>query len=122
MILKMNQVVNSVGGLRELSGLKLPGSASLAVVRAAKQVDAALADFNLARKKLIEDFGLVADAHGNYPFPDEATAKEFEVEMNSILDSEVELSVTAIPFSKLNDAALTPNSVVSVGWLFDLDA
>lgn len=122
MKVKMRQVVNSTHGLRELGGLKLPGSASLSIVRASKQIDAVLADFSAARKKLIEDFGLVADDKGNYPFPDADAANAFMVEMDSILDAEVDINVATIPFSKIANAELSPGGITSVEWLLDLDA
>lgn len=121
MNVKMQQIFNAIDGMRQLSAAKLPGSVSLAVIRLSKQMDAAIADCNAARKKLVEDMGLSVDDKGTIKFDTKEQADMFIDQFNGIMNEETELTGAKIPFSKIESVDISPNGLSSIEFVLDLD-
>lgn len=118
----IQQLLNSVQGIRDLHSAKLPGKVALSVIRISKKVDAALADFNDTRKKMIEDTGATPDDAGNYQFETPEAAQALAMEIAGVAMAEVDIDHNPIPFSKLSSVDMTPSTLGAIEWMIDTEA
>ncbi len=114
---KLGKLVESVEQLGKLSSLKINSRTSYNLSKAIKLIDAELVHYNDLRITLIKDLGTSVEGTDQFTFEDEQAA-EFNTQMSTLLDTEVELQINQFKVDELGNAELEPNTFLILDWLF----
>lgn len=116
----MNDLLNSTETLQKLSQKDFKAKLAWTIARLLKSAEVEIQSFNDTRMNLIRKYGekdengeLITDEKGNCKIiPDQVG--EFTNELNSILNSEVEINANKIDFDLLDNIEFTPGDMANL--------
>lgn len=118
--IKLSKLIDSINVLKELAGKPVRGRTAYQLGKIIKQVDEEFALFNDARLKLIQQYAAKdengqykMDANNQHTFEGENLTK-FMKEINSLLDTDVELAASTVKLEDLEELAFTPAQMVQL--------
>lgn len=115
MIAKVSDIVNAADGLKEVVNLDFTAVTAMKIARIARVIDEENKEFETQRGKLFEKYGSPKE-DGNVVVNAENVEKFME-EMNSLLDSELDISVTQLHIDDFGDVEISPAVMVKIMFL-----
>lgn len=115
--MKLGDLVVAQEALGRLLALELPAAVSFQIARAAKPVQAELRNYEQERVKLVRRLGKDAGQGQIMVLPEKAV--EFNEEMNTLLDVDVEPKIRTIDPDILGEIAIRPGDLMALWFLFE---
>lgn len=117
---KIVDIVNSTEILQKLAKQNFKAKLALSIARLLKQAEPELQTFNTTRIDLIKKYAtkdengeIITDEKGNCNLEPEAT-REFNEELNDLLNTEIELNANKINLNLLEDLDFTPQEIATL--------
>lgn len=115
--MKLRDLVIAQESLGRLLALELPAAASYKIARAARPITAELRSYEQERVRLVQRLGEAAEGGQIMVLPKNAV--EFNKEMNTLLDVDVELDIRKIDIGILGEVGVKPADLIVLWFLFD---
>lgn len=113
---KLHSIVNAREAMRKLAGQELPVQESYRVAKLIKAMNAEIAIYDEARIKLCEKYGELAENKREYTI---LKGAEFNRELSSLLDMEVELDLKKVTLPL--GLCITPSDVISLSDFVEIE-
>ena len=117
---KLIDLINSTETLQKLAQKDFKAKLAWSIARLLKAAEVEIQSFNEARTNLIKKYGeknekgeLITDEKGNCKIL-ETGVKEFNTELNELVESEVEIQANKIKIEMLEDLDFTPSDMAAV--------
>ena len=121
----INELLNVVPVLQELSNRTFKGSTTFKIARLVRELDKEMILFEQARQKIAETYGKRKD-DGSLEVLEDGTIKiqenkiqECNDELVNLLNNEIEINAAKIPVSAFDDIELTPAQAVVIDSLIE---
>ena len=121
----INELLNVVPVLQELSNKTFKGSTTFKIARLVRELDKEMILFEQARQKIAETYGKRKD-DGSLEVLEDGTIKlqedkiqECNDELVNLLNNEIEINAAKIPVSAFDDIELTPAQAVVIDSLIE---
>ena len=121
----INELLNVVPVLQELSNRTFKGSTTFKIARLVRELDKEMILFEQARQKIAETYGKRKD-DGSLEILEDGTIKiqedkiqECNDELVNLLNNEIEINAAKIPVSAFDDIELTPAQAVVIDSLIE---
>ena len=118
--LTLEQLINSIDALKQLSIEPLRASVAFTVARIIKAADTEVINFNDTRSTLINKYGkrnddgsLVTDSNGNFQINREDVIT-FNTELTDLLSTSVTLNANKIKMDDIDNIAFTPAEMLTL--------
>ena len=118
MKLTLNDLVAAQPALQRLARREAPAKIAFCLARNVRQTMPVLADYDVARKALLDRLGTPSEDKTQYTFKPEEQA-EFNSEMQALLNTEIDIEITQIAEDDLPD--LTAGDAMALWWLVEDD-
>lgn len=120
--MKLKTLVDSIESLNVLTNTKIPATVSYKISLFIKKSQDELDLYNSKRKELLEEYGtevLSEDGKktGNYKFETEDSAKNFNEEINKLLDQDITIESPEVKISELSKIDIEPKYLLALDWL-----
>ena len=117
MKVKLDQMLNSVEALAELTSTKLPSKPAYRVARITNKIEAELKLFNEQRSKIVLELGTPSEENEDqFTFTPENSIK-FNEQISDLLNEEVEIDVPTISINELGSAEIKPATMMILDWM-----
>ena len=114
---KISELLNSVETLQKLSQKDFKAKLAWQIARLLRSAESEIQSFNETRMNLIRKYGekdengeLVTDERGNCKIT-EGEVNDFNIELNDLLNSTVEINANKIDIDQLEDLDFTPSEI-----------
>lgn len=121
----MNELLNVVPVLRELSTKSFKGATTFKIARLMRELDKETTLFDEARQKLAEKYGVHGE-DGSLEVLDDGTIKlqedkiqECNEEMLTLLTTEIEINADKIAVEAFNDIEISPTQAIAIDGLIE---
>ena len=117
----ISKLLNSDKALSGLLEQKLPLGISIQIVKVVSELEPVYKQANEARLEILKRHGVevLKDGAptGEYKIKPEAL-EQFQADMNSAFDSEIELAVPSIDPARMPEASISPRETIVLDWLW----
>ena len=124
---KLSDLVNSTETLQKLAQKDFKAKLAWSIARLLKAAEVEIQNFNDARVELIKKYGekdengeLISDEKGNCKIV-ENFVKEFNEELNELINSEVEINANKINIELLENIDFTPSEMAILEPFIEMD-
>lgn len=121
----MNELLNVIPVLRELSNKPFKGATTFKIARLMRELDKETTLFDESRRKLAEKYGIRKE-DGSFDVMEDGTIKlqedkiqECNEEMMNLLTTEIEINADKIPVEAFNDIEISPSQAIIIDALID---
>jgi hypothetical protein len=112
-----------LGILKTIDTTKMKLSTSYKVKKVLNVCEDAVGDFEKRRIAMASSYGVLNEEKTYYLFEKEGSQEEFEKDMQSMLDDEIDISIEKIPLSLVDDLiVIEPAAIDMISWLIDFEA
>ena len=115
--MKLRDLVIAQEALGRLLTLELPAAVSYKVARVARPIEAELRAYEQSRVKLVQRLGEEAGQGQIMVLPEKAA--EFNKEMNTLLDVDVDVKIRTIDPGILGEVGIRPGDIMALWFLFE---
>lgn len=119
--IELNTILESIEGLKVLSGLPLKAKTAFRISKLVKELDSNLETFNESRKKVIDTYKTESDEtdkDGNKleVIPQE-NMEDYIKELSALVSEKVEIDVPEIGLDDLGEVEIEARHLSALGWL-----
>ena len=118
MIITYNTLIAADRALNILIESPLPIQYSIAILRTRETIEKLFTDYHNATQAIFEKHGV---ANGDSIEIDVEKMEAFQVDMNVLSSTEIEISLPIIPASELGDFYISPKDLQSISFMLDFD-
>lgn len=115
--MKLIDIIKSKEALDRLFTERLPIKVSFNLRKSLRKLNTILKDFEDTRVSLIEKLGEIDASNGNY-IVNKENIPEFNKEMDSLLESDIETEFNKISVNDLGDIKISPLDLEVLSYLF----
>ena len=112
----LRNLVNAQAALQELATYKPKGKLCYDVGKLLRLCTVELAEHAKSQQASVEAHGTFDDKNGSYTFLTQAAQKAMKADTDSLLDSEVILEVSLLPFEELDKLNPTAGLYAQLDW------
>ena len=123
--IKLNDVVNATDAFNNIMQQSIKGSSAFKVARLARELDKEMETFNSERQKIIQKYGkkdengqLILNDNNQVSF-DPEDIDTINNELNSLLETELEINADKIPATALEEFKITPKEMIGIEKFFE---
>lgn len=115
-----NDMLNSIGTFKEISEKPIQIKGAYAIARLIRELDKESTTFDESRRKIVEkycqrdDSGEIKTNEDGNVFVQEDKVTEFNDELKSLLETELEINADKIKLDTLGDIELSPLQIVNI--------
>lgn len=115
-VIKMEDVLNAIPFLKEISNKSFKGAISFKIGRIIRELNKELELFENARQKIIDIYA-IRDANGQILMDEKNQIKltnfnSFNKELQELLNTTIEINVEKIPISVFDNIEITPTQAI----------
>jgi hypothetical protein len=118
MKLKLGQLVNAQPALNDLAAKQLLAKTAFRIGRNLKTINVELELYDKQRVELAKKFGTLDEAKQQYKF-ENGSGEKFVEELNAMLATEIEIAVTPILLTDLDDVKISAANMAALDWLIE---
>ena len=115
--IKLNDMIDSLEAIRELSELKIKAKTSFFVSKIIKDIESNLAEFEKSRSTIIAKYGKVLKS-GKVSYSKAAEVKA-QKEYTELAEHKIKLNHEKIKIAEIGSAEISPKTLSKLGWLIE---
>lgn len=123
----ITEILNVVPVLQDMSNKSFPGATSFKIARLIRELDKEIQLFDKQRNEIAQEFG-EKDASGQLVLTEEggvkiieSKIKECNNKLESIINTEIEINASKIPYSTIESADFTPSQALALEPIIDFE-
>lgn len=113
--MKLRKLVDSIGSLNELSGIKLPAKISFKISVLLNDLNDVFDNYEKSKNELIMEHGIETDE--GYKIPEE-NYDMVNQKLSDLLEEEVPVEFEVININDIGDVEIEPKILLGLTWLF----
>ena len=125
--MKITDILNVAPILQEMASKKFPGATSFKIARLMRELDKEIQLFDKQRTEIAQEYGekdasgqLVLTKEGNIKII-ESKIEECNNKLESIINTEIEINASKIPYSTIESADFTPSQALALEPIIDFE-
>lgn len=125
--LALNDILNAIPALREISTKNFPGSVTFKIARLLRELDKEILLFEAEREKIAQKYGekdengfLVVLENNIVKVPDEKI-QECNEELQALFKTQIEINANKIPVEVFDTIEMTPTQAINLEPIIDFD-